>query len=98
MAVKKYELAISDQRMLELIDRLKAAGRIRFTQEFLNVAGLPKQSLRDVKMGSRGFTVVHITNVCREYGIDANWVLDLPGGKEPRFSLELKPAKGLRAV
>lgn len=90
--------SIPDQRMLELHDRLKVAGRIRFTQEFLNVAGVLKQNIRPIRLGQKSFTVEQIAKVCREYGIDANWVLGLPGGKEPKFSLKHKPAKGLKSV
>jgi predicted ArsR family transcriptional regulator len=71
------DLTIPDQRMLELIDRLTAAGIIRFRQEFLDVVGFPKQNFVRVEQGRQHFSPEQIARACETYRINANWILGL---------------------
>lgn len=77
----KIKLHITDARMLELIDILKSSGRIRFRQEFCDAVGVLKQNIRNIKLGTpagnQHFTVVHIANACKEYKVNANWIMGL---------------------
>lgn len=67
----------SNDRMLNLIDKLKANGVIEYRQEFLDVIGLKKQNYRRIITGDASFTVEHIRLACKHYNINANWVLGL---------------------
>lgn len=69
--LKKY---ISDQRMLKLIEVLKASGQIRFNQTFLDAIDMPKQNIRLVKLGEKHFTPEHIHMACKTYKVNANWI------------------------
>lgn len=68
------ELTITDKKMLQLRDVLKRDDKIRFYQEFYDAAEIPKQSIRNIKLGKQHFTAVHITNICVEFGVNANWI------------------------
>ena len=64
-------------RMLKLIDKLKTNGVIEYRQEFLDVIGLKKQNFTRIISGNASFTVEHIQKACREYNINANWLLGM---------------------
>ena len=67
---------IIDLRMFELLDQLLADGTIDSKQKFCDTAGLLKQNLNRIKNSdSFHFTVQHIRNVCKEYGVNANYIL-----------------------
>lgn len=71
------KLSTPDKRMLQLIDVLKKRGDIRFRKEFCDTIGLLKQNLVNIKKGTQYFTVEHIRKACKEYNINANWVIGL---------------------
>lgn len=71
------KLHITDARMILAPAKLKADGRIRFRQQFLDAAGLLKGNFRNVKTGAQHFTAAHIANVCKEFGINANWIMGI---------------------
>lgn len=75
--MKKIKLNIPDERMLQLPDILKARGKIRFRQEFCDDIEIPKQNIRNIRLGRQYFTVRHIQNACKKYGINANWVMGI---------------------
>lgn len=68
------ELAITDRRMLELIDTLKGRGDIRFTQDFLTEVDIPKQNLWNIKHGIQRFSIQQIENAIKKYKVNANWL------------------------
>ncbi|WP_073180919.1 helix-turn-helix domain-containing protein [Cruoricaptor ignavus] len=68
---------MADKRMLELITILKTNGTIRFAQQFCDAVGLSKQHLSAIKSGRLKFSAEHIEKACREYDINANWILGL---------------------
>jgi len=65
----------TDKKMLELIGILKGSGKIRFEKEFCNAIGLKQQNLSRVRKGERHFTPEQIRLACKEYGVDANWIV-----------------------
>ena len=75
--MKKSTLDTSDARMLELIEKLKRSGEIRFTQTFLDVVEVPKQNIYNIKIGKQHFTIDQIKKACKEYNVNANWILGL---------------------
>ncbi|MGN6435996.1 MAG: hypothetical protein ACTHMM_05665 [Agriterribacter sp.] len=54
---KRY---ITDDRVLEVIDALKAAGIIRFRQTFLDEIKMPKQHIDGIKNRGKHFSAEHI--------------------------------------
>lgn len=71
------KLSIPDKKMLELIKILKERGDIRFRQEFCDAINLPKQNIRNIKIGIQHFTVMQIRETCKAYNINANWIFGL---------------------
>lgn len=68
---------VSDKKMIELVDILKASGKVRFDNDFCESIGLLKQNLSRIRSGDAHFTPDHIRNACKEYKVNANWVLGL---------------------
>jgi len=73
----KPKLHITITRMLFLIEVLKDKSIINSTQEFCEVIGMQKQSIRNVKIGKQHFTAKHMTLACDTYNINANWLMGL---------------------
>jgi hypothetical protein len=75
--LKKIKLHITDERMLQLPEILKADQVIRFRQEFCDAIEMPKQNIRNIRYGLNGqrFTVDQIRMACEAFGVDGNWVL-----------------------
>jgi hypothetical protein len=67
-------LSIPDRKMFEAIATLKDRGDIRFRQEFCDAIEIPKQNIRQVRLGLQHFTAKQIMRACKKYGINANWV------------------------
>jgi len=84
--IEKVELGVPDQRMVDLIIRLKEIQVIRFRQSFLDVIGMSKQQYTQIENGKQHFTIEHITIACRTYNVNANWI----------FGLETKVFRGNR--
>lgn len=86
-------LDVTDAQMLRLIPILKANGLIRFQQEFCDAVGLLKQNIRNIKIksitGPQHFTAAHILNACKEYNVNANWIMGLE--KEVFRGLRYRP-------
>ncbi|UAB85722.1 hypothetical protein INR75_06830 [Zunongwangia sp. SCSIO 43204] len=68
---------LADKKMIELIDILKASGKIRFQSEFCRAVDILPQVLNNVKNSTNHFTPVHIENACKKYNINANWIFGL---------------------
>lgn len=83
---KTVELTIPDQRMIDLIGRLKELEIIRFRQSFLDVIGMSKQQFVHIEAGRQHFTIEHIITTCKIYNVNANWI----------FGLETKVFRGTR--
>lgn len=64
-----------NDRMFELLKELKKRGILKYKRDFANACGLPEQNLYNIKQGRNNFTVVHIMNLCKFYGINANWIV-----------------------
>lgn len=73
----KSNLDISDQRILELIDILKQNDIIKFSQTFCDAVNVPKQLIRNIRIGNQHFTVHHIEAICKIYNVNANWIMGL---------------------
>ena len=69
------EIGDINARMFELFSELKKRGILKYKRDFANACGLPEQNLYNIKQGRNNFTVVHIMNLCKFYGINANWIL-----------------------
>src|SRR5437868_3360633 len=61
--------------MLELPELLKEKNVIRYRQEFCDAIDFPKQNVRNVRNGTQHFTAMHIARACKEYGVNANWIV-----------------------
>ena len=70
-------MTLPDNRIIELIDRLIAAGTIASRQEFLDTIGMLKQNYTEVVNGKRSFRMEHISKACREYDVNANWIMGI---------------------
>lgn len=77
MATKKIKLGVTDARMLQLIEELKAREVIRFTQAFCDAIGIKKQAIRQIKLGETHFTGAHIATACKAFKVDANYIVGL---------------------
>ena len=75
--MSKVKLNITDTRMLELIDALKEKGIITYRQEFCDVIDMEKQTIYNIKIAKQHFTAEHIMRACKEYKVNANWILGL---------------------
>jgi len=73
----KIKLNISDARMLQLIIELKDQGAIRFTQQFCDDLEIHKQHIRQIRIGKQHFTAEQIKMACKEYNVNANWIIGL---------------------
>jgi hypothetical protein len=69
------KLSTPDKRMLQLVEVLKDKGTIRYKQEFVDAIDMPKQNLRQVRLGVQHFTALHIMKACKAYNINANWIM-----------------------
>lgn len=78
-------MTMPDQRMLQLIEILKASGRIKFGTEFCEVVGLKKQNLYKIQQGLNHFTLDHVAKAVKEYQVNANWIF---GVEEEVFQKE----------
>jgi len=74
---KKIHLHITDERMLKLPEILKWDRRIRYVKEFCDRIEVPKQLPRQVKIGKQHFTAAHIARACKEFGINANFIMGI---------------------
>ena len=64
----------SDIKILELIQILKSLGIIDYDYEFCESIDIQKQNLAPIKKGLTHFTAKHIENICKVYGVNANWI------------------------
>lgn len=67
----------SDERILMLIDMLKAFKVIRFDTEFCEAIGLLKQNLYRIRQGKTHFTPEHIEQIILKYKVNANWIFNI---------------------
>ena len=79
-------------RMFELYLELKKLGILKYKRDFANACGLPEQNLYNIKQGRNNFTIVHIMNVCKFYGINMNWIV------KAESNLFLKPQNSKQTV
>ena len=63
-----------DLRMLELLQILKATGKIRFKKQFCDGVGMLKQNLIRIEKGERHFTQDHIKRAVENFNVNANWI------------------------
>lgn len=64
----------SDKIIFELIEHLKELGLITFDYDFCDAIGLKKQNIAPIKKGLAHFTAFHIENICKVYGVNANYI------------------------
>lgn len=69
--------AILKKRMLQLPDILLKEGRILLKKDFLEVLGMERQHLTNIKNTDRNFSKNHIYLVCKKYKVNANWLYGL---------------------
>lgn len=61
------KLDITDQAMIDVIQALKDAGHIRFTQDFLTEVEMAKQHFTNVKKGTKHFSAKKIRLAKKAY-------------------------------
>lgn len=67
----------TDDTMLLLIEILKELNVIKYEKEFCDAIGLAKGNLWNIRNGRNHFTPNHIRLACKEYEVNANWILGL---------------------
>ncbi|MDI6034027.1 helix-turn-helix transcriptional regulator [Flavobacterium sp. LB2P84] len=67
----------SDMKIFELIELLKSLGIIRFDADFCRKIEMPKQSIPRIRQGKAHFTAEHISNICKVYNVNANWIFGI---------------------
>lgn len=70
------ELQITDTKMLEAINLLKAQDNV-FKAEIYRVIDFIPQNERNVKLGLQHFTAENIRMFCVEYGVNPNYIFGL---------------------
>lgn len=73
----KVKLSVPVQRMLQVIEILRANGDIQLRQEFYDTIGIARQTIYNIRQGTQYFTVDHIQKACKQYNINSNWILGL---------------------
>lgn len=73
---------LSDRKLLEEIDFLKASGRIKTKQEAYDVMGLDRQRVNNIKNQDKykqayHFSAENIRLFCEAFKIDANKIMGL---------------------
>lgn len=86
----------SDIRILDLIERLKSLGLIRFDNDFCDSIGLHKQNLVSIRKGVAHFTPRHIENICKVFKINANWIFGIENQLFIKISSVQKSAQYLK--
>lgn len=76
-----------DKRILSLIDFLISEGKVDNTVSFCNEIGAFKQSITNIRGKGRHFTHSHIYQICKVYGIDANYIYGLSKNKYAKIRL-----------
>lgn len=74
MTGKTIKLKSPEERLVYFIDMLKDSGRIRFKNEFFDKTGIKRQYYTKVRNGEIRFTTNHISQICKHYNLNANWV------------------------
>jgi len=64
-----------DKRIFELMDELINKNVIRFKVEFCKAAGMYPQNLSQVVEGRNHFTLEQVNSLCKEFNVNANWIL-----------------------
>ena len=68
----------TDNKILEMIERLKQLKVIRFDSDFCRDIGIKKQNLSVIKSNPNcSFTVEQIHAICKVYNVNANWIFDI---------------------
>lgn len=85
----------TDTNILQLIERLKVLGIIRFNKEFCDAIDLQKQNLISIQNGTAHFTVKHIDLICKRYNVNVSWIF----GTDPQmFSKKKGEQKSVQMV
>ena len=66
-----------DLKILEVLEVLKANSTIRFEQDFCDEVDVLRQTLYRIRKGLAHFTPEQMQKVCKVYGINGNWILDI---------------------
>lgn len=82
-----------DIKIFELIEMLKASGKIKFDTDFCNDVGVLKQNLTRIKNGLAHFTPDHFEKICKSYNVNANWIFGIE-----KKTFNMKPAQRLKAI
>lgn len=63
-----------DQRCLSLIKILKQSGKERYIYDVYEKIGILEQNVHNIKNGRNHFTVNHIYNFRKHYGVSLEWI------------------------
>lgn len=88
----------TDRKMLLLPDLLKSAGLIKFKEELYEVLDLDRFHFNNVKNQEKygrayHFTAEHLKIVCKVYGVNANWLVDIEENWQRNSSVTLKTTR-----
>ena len=75
------QLDVTDQRMLDAIDRLIQLNKIRYKKEACEAIGVEPQRLWKISSGKQHFTAENIRKMAEEYNVNLNYLF----GFEERF-------------
>ena len=66
-----------DNKIISLIDNLKAVGKAESDNDFCLQINLLRQNLLRIRQSKAHFTPQHIQNICKVYKVNANWIFGL---------------------
>lgn len=64
-----------DKKIFDLIDLLLSQGKIRFKVDFCRTVGMYPQVLNQIASGRNHFTLEQVNSICKEYDVNANWIV-----------------------
>jgi DNA-binding Xre family transcriptional regulator len=65
----------TDKKILRLIQTLQYQNKIKNDTDFCSRISLLPQSMTKIKNGTAHFTVSHLKSICKEFNVNANWIL-----------------------
>lgn len=96
--MKRQKLHIVDERILQLAEWMVEAGKITFAKEMFDAAKISKQIVTNVRTRGQHFTVRHIEAICKQTGVDINWVFGMRNGSPYQKRVKRVPDTELRKI
>lgn len=73
----KPKLNIWNERMLQFMDHVIHTGKCSTQRQFLESIGFVPENIGQLKRGKQGFTIEHLRNASKAFGVNLNWIVGL---------------------